>query len=247
VWQLVPSSCRTGIFLLDQQMPWRLLQYMVELWRSLNEELNLQDRRRKSFRLPAIIPIVVYNGTQEASAKTQFKEYLSHGELFGDAVLSFQYHVFDLKRWTPADTSQLRQLLPLALNLDNTDGLDAFLIQLQASVDAIRQLDEQELAVLKQFMYKVLHPMARSISRVELGKVINRLIEDGKDGEEMVSSLSRKLYKEALALEKKGREEGRRAIVIDMLRNGCTTEFIAKYTDMSPDEINTLREATLKD
>ena len=239
----------------DQQMPWRLLQYMVELWRSLNEELNLQDRRRKSFRLPAIIPIVVYNGTQEWSAKTQFKEYLSHDELFGDAVLSFQYHVFDLKRWTPADTSQLRQLLPLALNLDNTDGLDAFLMQLQASVDAIRQLDEQELAVLKQFMYKVLHPMARSISRVELGKVINRLIEDGKDGEEMVSSLSRKLYKEVLAHEKKGREEGRdegreegrRAIVMNMLRDGCTTEFIAKYTDMSPDEINTLREATLKD
>jgi nitrogen regulatory protein PII-like uncharacterized protein len=63
----------------------------------------------------------------------------------------------------------------------------------------------------------------------------------------MVSSLSRKLYKEALALEKKGREEGRRAIVMNMLRDGCTTEFIAKYTDMSPDEINTLREATLKD
>jgi predicted transposase/invertase (TIGR01784 family) len=108
-------------------------------------------------------------------------------------------------------------------------------------------LDEQELAVLKQFMYKVLHPMARSISRVELGKVINRLIDDGKDGEEMVSSLSRKLYKEALALEKKGREEGRKEtqsnIAQRMLREGFDIDVVMKISGLSQEEVKTLKEA----
>lgn len=239
----------------DQQMSWRLLQYMVELWRSIQGESDPQERRRKTFRLPAIIPIVVYNGTRRWSAATQFKDYLANSELFGDAVLSFQYHVFDLKRWTPADTSQLRQLLPLALNLDNANGLDAFLIKLQESVDAIRQLDEQELTVLKQFMYKVMHPMARSISQIEMSKLLKDLLDNGKDGEEMVSSLSRKLYKEALALEKKGHEEGRsegrneghtegrKQVALKMLREGCAVELIAKVTDLSREDINGLKEA----
>ena len=59
----------------------------------------------------------------------------------------------------------------------------------------------------------------------------------------MVSSLSRKLYKEALALEKKGHEEGRKQVALKMLREGCAVELIAQVTDLSHEEVNSLKEA----
>jgi hypothetical protein len=46
----------------DFRMPYRLLLYQVEIWRYLlqNEEDALSNR--KTFQLPPIIPIVLYNG-----------------------------------------------------------------------------------------------------------------------------------------------------------------------------------------
>lgn len=46
----------------DQQMPWRLLQYMVEIWRTVHRDTEQATRRRAGFRLPPIVPVVVYNG-----------------------------------------------------------------------------------------------------------------------------------------------------------------------------------------
>ena len=46
----------------DHQMPWRLLQYMVELWRTVLKDTDADRKRTKQHRLPPIIPVVVYNG-----------------------------------------------------------------------------------------------------------------------------------------------------------------------------------------
>jgi hypothetical protein len=43
-------------------MSFRLLQYMVEVWRDAFNDTPEKERKRKSFRLPAIVPAVLYNG-----------------------------------------------------------------------------------------------------------------------------------------------------------------------------------------
>jgi hypothetical protein len=42
----------------DFQMPYRLLLYQVEIWRDFVGNIPKSNLRRKSFHLPAIVPIV---------------------------------------------------------------------------------------------------------------------------------------------------------------------------------------------
>jgi predicted transposase/invertase (TIGR01784 family) len=51
----------------DFTMPFRLLVYMVELMRRIFVATESKKRERKQFRLPAIVPIVLYNGASEWS------------------------------------------------------------------------------------------------------------------------------------------------------------------------------------
>ncbi|MFD2116963.1 Rpn family recombination-promoting nuclease/putative transposase [Paenibacillus yanchengensis] len=46
----------------DYRMPYRLLLYQVEIWRYLLQNEATLIANRKSFRLPPIVPIVLYNG-----------------------------------------------------------------------------------------------------------------------------------------------------------------------------------------
>ena len=75
----------------DFLIPYRLLLYMNEIWRDIFKNIPLKEAERKSFRLPAIIPIVLYNGQAKWTVPLNFKETLDSYELFKDHVLDFQY------------------------------------------------------------------------------------------------------------------------------------------------------------
>lgn len=60
------------------------------------EELNMEkaknpvkvERERADFRLPAVVPIVFYNGSERWTAVRSLKEYQATGGMFGDYVLN---------------------------------------------------------------------------------------------------------------------------------------------------------------
>jgi len=60
---------------IDHTMPFRLLQYMVEVWRDAYNNTPEKERKRKGFRLPAIVPAILYNGEGGWTARRSFREY----------------------------------------------------------------------------------------------------------------------------------------------------------------------------
>ncbi|MBB6713469.1 Rpn family recombination-promoting nuclease/putative transposase [Clostridium gasigenes] len=44
----------------------------------------------------AIIPIVLYNGTQVWDVPTRFRDIVYNGDLFGDSIIDFKYDLFDV-------------------------------------------------------------------------------------------------------------------------------------------------------
>jgi len=116
----------------DFKMPFRLLRYMVALLDDIFKDTDKDARERKDYRLPAIVPIVLYNGYDNWTAVRSFREYTKNHELFGDNIIDFEYLLFDLKR---TDESAI---LPI------TTALDAFL-----SIDKLRlekKLSPEEFA-----------------------------------------------------------------------------------------------------
>ncbi|MFZ5592071.1 MAG: Rpn family recombination-promoting nuclease/putative transposase [Bacillota bacterium] len=73
----------------DYQMPFRLLLYMVEIWGEIYNNTPQKERESKHFRLPAIIPLVLYNGKPRWTAATSFQDILAASEQFADYLLNF--------------------------------------------------------------------------------------------------------------------------------------------------------------
>ena len=48
----------------DFQMPYRLLQYMIGIWNDWIKNTDRNETKRKDFKLPVIVPIVLYNGDE---------------------------------------------------------------------------------------------------------------------------------------------------------------------------------------
>ncbi|MFC6551311.1 Rpn family recombination-promoting nuclease/putative transposase [Cohnella cellulosilytica] len=55
---------------IDYRMPYRLLLYQVEIWRYLLQNEEGSPANRKTFQLPPIIPIVLYNGKKVRTVPT---------------------------------------------------------------------------------------------------------------------------------------------------------------------------------
>jgi predicted transposase/invertase (TIGR01784 family) len=82
----------------DFTMPFRLLNYMVELLNVIFKNTKKEVRERKDFRLPAIVPIVLYNGKDNWTSAMTLREYTENCEFFGNNIIDFRYLLLDLNR-----------------------------------------------------------------------------------------------------------------------------------------------------
>ncbi|WP_017752317.1 Rpn family recombination-promoting nuclease/putative transposase, partial [Clostridium tyrobutyricum] len=80
----------------DYRMPMRLLFYIVELWRERLKNTSKKDIRNKNFKLPAVVPMVLYNGKNKWTASRNFKDILGSNELFDENIIDFRYILFDV-------------------------------------------------------------------------------------------------------------------------------------------------------
>ncbi|MDD2444261.1 MAG: Rpn family recombination-promoting nuclease/putative transposase, partial [Desulfotomaculaceae bacterium] len=102
----------------DRTMPFRLLQYMVEIWRDIYNNTPEKDRDQKDYRLPAIIPAVLYNGEGSWTASPSFREYQSGQERFPRYLLDFSYILFDVIRYDEEDLYRAANVIASVFYLD---------------------------------------------------------------------------------------------------------------------------------
>lgn len=81
---------------IDYRMPLRLLFYMCEILREYSKNQN-HNKNDKNIRIPAVIPIVLYNGKEVWDVPTEFRRIFYNEEKFDSGVLNFTYDILDDK------------------------------------------------------------------------------------------------------------------------------------------------------
>ncbi|WP_206812035.1 Rpn family recombination-promoting nuclease/putative transposase [Paradesulfitobacterium ferrireducens] len=74
----------------DYGMPFRLLLYMVEIWRDIYNNTAVEERERQGFRLPVIIPAVLYNGEGNWTAAQDFRAMLNNATAYANHIRESQ-------------------------------------------------------------------------------------------------------------------------------------------------------------
>ncbi|WGU95030.1 Rpn family recombination-promoting nuclease/putative transposase [Paenibacillus dendritiformis] len=228
----------------DFLMPYRLLLYQVEIWRYLMKDQEKTKGKPKAFRLPPIVPIVLYNGKRRWTASRQFRQLLANETMFGSELLNFEYVLIDVARYTEEELLALSNTIGSVFLLDQTEDQTQLLDRLGKLMHTIQQLPEDSQQQLVAWMANIL-----SQKLPENEPHLRELIQNEKGGVSVMG-----LEKTLDAIKREGRREGRREgmregkqeakeeVVQQMIAENLDPELIARITGFSLDIIAQLRE-----
>ena len=212
----------------DFTMPFRLLVYMVAIWLDYFSNYDKNERKRKSFRLPAIIPIVLHNGERNWTASCQFKEIIEYSNLFGKNIVDFEYILVSVNKITDTKIKGSNTLVDNILLADKKRTRQEWMNGIEELIHRIRKMDKNDLNEWITWFSNVI----RELNEEERSKLIEQLREG--DESAMCSSFERLLYKEkaeGLAEgEKLGKAADRAEAVIELLEDiGMPSEMLKNY------------------
>lgn len=225
----------------DFSMPYRLLNYMNGIWKNY---LNLLPQKetimQKDFLMPAIVPIIIYNGDQPWTAVRSFQEMLAGGGKFGNRVLNFEYILLDVKRYEDDELLALSNTVGAAFLLDKNSCNRRDLRQILKQLFSVLQdAPERELIIFMRWLQYIIQPRLSAAQQEMFEEELSRL-----DNKEVKKVLFMNLEKSLDNLEKEareeGREEGREITALELLREKVDINVISKCTKLSIDKIHDL-------
>jgi predicted transposase/invertase (TIGR01784 family) len=102
----------------DYLMAFRILEYQMLYWKQKMKNISDDEKKRKSFRMPYIVPIVLYNGEARWTAETKLRKLFVGEELFGEKMLNFEYHLIDVNRFPEKQLLSLENAIGTVFLLD---------------------------------------------------------------------------------------------------------------------------------
>lgn len=196
----------------DYRMPIRLLLYMIEIYRELLKNTEYKEFRRKSFRLPAVVPIVLYNGDNKWTAARRLKEVISNSELFGDSILDFRYSLLDINRFEKAELYKKRDITSAIFLLDQNINRIEFFERLKDIIIEFNNLTSEEKAQLKHWLVNANSDENNFKDNIE--KIFSA---SKKEVVQMTSNISKGLEKLKAEGKEEGKAEGKVEILIKLL------------------------------
>ena len=185
----------------DPRVGFQLLKYMVRIWEAVDRDANGQGR------LPPIVPLVLYHGTQRWDSPGRFSDMVEADEVLRPYLLDFPFTVTDLGRIPDAAISD-EALLRLGLLL---------LKHVYLETDPRLLLDEDGAAALRADLdffrtaFRYLMTTQGSLDRSVMLDLVARVFPG--EEEAMVSKFAEELLSEGKRLGwvegvAKGRAEG---------------------------------------
>jgi len=221
----------------DYTMPFRLLQYMTALLSDIFIDTKKKERERKDFKLPAIIPIVLYNGADNWTAEREYKDYTRDGGTFGDSIINFKYLLFDLNRESMDYISSTKKLLDYMFSYDyNRKKTDVNEIISQIP-DIAKNLSGEDLTELVRWM---LYSLFDNDMPPKVEEEIIAEIEKGESN--MTHALERWARTRDKRIRNEGKKEGLQEGILEGILEGERKgiEFAAqsmRESGMSEDDI----------
>lgn len=167
----------------DSLMPWRLLLYQVEIWRQVMREHASGVRERSGFKLPVIVPMVLYNGNQPWTAPLYFREMLAGEELFEEeALVNFSYFLLDVQRYTPEDLENLANVIGSVFLIEQhshskIDELIELFRKLAPTIDNLPEEQREQFAI---WFEQILRRLAKTKDKEdEIRRIVTEIHRKG--------------------------------------------------------------------
>ena len=209
----------------DFQMPYRLLLYMIEIWRTVLKDTSSKEAKRKDYKLPVIVPCVLYNGSDKWTAARSFRETLARHEEFDEFVLDFRYILFDVRRYDDDDLLELANVIGAAFFIDKTkDKAKDLLERMGIMAKGIEVLSGDDMNVFWVWLKNIL--MKGLPKNTE--KEIEEFLLKERTVENMVYGVERVMKRERF----EGKAEGQIEIAKELLARKMDIDTVSEITKL---------------
>ncbi|MBU3130718.1 Rpn family recombination-promoting nuclease/putative transposase [Clostridium tagluense] len=204
-----------------------------------------KEIKRKSFRLPAVVPIVLYNGTNKWTSARNFKDIITGSQLFGDNILDFKYILVDINRYSKEYLYEFKNIASAILLLDQDINAMEFLERLKNIVINFNSLTYEEKLLLKGWIKNT----TNNNEIINMNELVENIFNNEMEVESMVSNAPNifdKLKKEAIKEgldegKKEGKREGKSELLITQLIkrfNGLSDYYIENIENLPEESID---------
>lgn len=227
----------------DFQIPYRLLQYMMEIWRAILRDTGENVQKQKNYKLPVIVPCLLYNGKDNWTACRSFRETLECSDIFKDYILDFKYILFDVKRYHKDDLLKLSNIIGTVFLADQNLTFEKQLERLHELMLKTKSLAQDEQNMFVEWVKNI---FIRGMPEEKV-KTVEKLIIQSKEDVNMVYALEESIREEFLKYHKQGIERGieqeKVGVIIKASKMGLPLEDISELVSLSVDEVKKIIDA----
>lgn len=226
----------------DYSMPIRLFGYISEIWRDVLKNIDKKTIKRKDFRLPAIVPIVLYNGEDKWTASREFKNIVSRSEIFGDNIINFKYELLDVNRYEKEELVDLGNIISAIFMLDQKVDFLEFIDRLKEIALTFNNLDDKQKMLLKHWLRNVMSDELKDELKDNIENILN---VDKSEVAIMTSNISKTIKEMQYTTRQQGIKEGiergiERGIELairKMILKGMDAETISNILEVNIDTV----------
>nr|WP_276329481.1 Rpn family recombination-promoting nuclease/putative transposase [Clostridium luticellarii] len=185
------------------------------------------DRRRKDFKLPAIVPMVLYNGKNRWTAYRNFRDVLCGSELFGENIIDFRYILFDIYRYDESQLESMTNMVSTIFLLDKEISKEDLMKRLRLTAYVLKKITPEQFDILKIWIRSIMKPRLDDESKVKVEEILEKSSQGEVDS--MVSNLGKTIDNIIKEGRKEGEKEGKKAGLLQ----GLEKLLDIKFSDIS--------------
>ena len=218
----------------DYSMSYRILNYCVEIMRSV---INEKIINKVKYKYPKIIPIVLYTGNRIWTAETSFAKTQVCENGYEEKTIDVCYRLIDINKFEIGELLKEKTLLANVMALEKCKNNDEVINCLKKIIENEKNSDSENLKRIVIYLY------------AEIEKEIIKLMEKGK-GENDMSTIQERITAEIrngkkMAM-KEGHAQGIAQTIKRMLKMNLKDDFIKQATGANIEQIVKLRKVIEK-
>ena len=124
---------------IDYSMPYRILEYEIEIMKSA---IDIRKVKNKEYKLPLVIPIVLYTGKKKWDAKRYLEE--RQETLDGVKIKAGNYNLVDINDYTKEELLQEKTLISKMMLLEKSESTEESIEMLEKIIPNTNK-EEKEL------------------------------------------------------------------------------------------------------
>ena len=216
---------------IDYSMPYRILEYEIEIMKSA---IDIRKVKNKEYKLPLVIPIVLYTGKKKWDAKRYLEE--SQETLDGVKIKAGNYNLVDINDFTKEELLQEKTLISKMMLLEKSESTEESIEMLEK---IIPNTNKEEKELLKRVITIL---FGEKIGEEKTKELIEKI--DGGEGKML--ALVDMIRNENKMYINMGRKEGRKnrniEIAQKLLKIKMPISQISEVTELTEKEIEKLKQ-----